>query len=120
MLEATRLETRMRLICMAMTGVVDVTIVRNNGTLFKMTTTLLPNSRECATTNADLYYKSIGTTRYKVRKEKKSKREKVLDKYREWEELLERSLNLLFMVDIEEFRWKCVPINRIVDIEWAK
>lgn len=108
---------RRSIVEMAMHGVVELTMRRTNGTHFKFEGTLLPSSRECATINADNYYKNLGTTRARV---KAAKRKSLIADTYSWTERVERSINLFYIVDITDFRWRQVSVRAVVDVKVLK
>lgn len=114
-IDKNRITLRMQLVQAAMEGVIHISMRRSNGSVFKFPATLLPTSMECATLNGDEYYKSIGTTRAKHQREKKlaALKEKALT----WQEKVERSINLFYIVDAEEFKWRCVSLNSLVGFD---
>ena len=104
---------RAKLIEFARVGIVNVTIRRQDNSLFTFPCTLRDTSMECAKMNADLYYKSIGSSRYK----EQAKRKKLKVEKETWEQKLDKSINLLYVVNTDDFRWFKLNIRRMVEIE---
>lgn len=111
-------ETRAELIGYGRHGVIDVTIRRQNGTTFTFAATLLESAFECAKLNADLYYKSIGTSRYK--EQKKKKRISLILNTKAWQQQVDDSVNFLTMVDADSCQYCKVAVRRVEKIEPVK
>jgi hypothetical protein len=107
---------RLELVATAMEGVVKVTMRRQHGQPYTFMATLLPNSQECAKLNNEQYYRDKGTTASKARRER-SKRKQLLDEKLTWHEQLDRSINLFYVVDADECRWRAVSLRQLIDFE---
>lgn len=101
------------LIEMARVGVVEITMRRQDGSLHVFEATLRETALTCARENADLYYKSINSSRYKEAKKRKALIEKKLT----WEEMLDRSINLLYVVEADTCQWKKVSVRKLVEVK---
>lgn len=100
------------LIELAREGIVEIAMRRQDGTIHRFLATLRATALECAKDNADLYYKSINSSRYKETKKRKAMREGV----ETWHEKVDKSINLLFVVDPESCTWRKVSVRRLVEV----
>lgn len=100
------------LIEMARVGIVEIAVRRQNGTIHRFQATLRECALECARKNADLYYKSIGSSRYKETKKRKA----LIETVETWQQKVDKSINLLFVVDAESCSWRKVSVRRLVEV----
>lgn len=111
---ANRVLLRRNMVANALEGEIQIMMRRGNGSVFTFTATLTEGARLCADTNAEEYYKSIGTTRNKVRRQRAKERAKIIERSLEWVEQLERDLNMFWVVDTVDFRWRMVSLKSLV------
>lgn len=104
---------RRMIVANARDGEVCIHMKRGNGTIWKFNATLSESARICAEFNSQEYYRSIGTTKAKIQRERR-KRKEMLENVRTYLEYKLYDLIYFWVVDTEEFRWRRVSMESLV------